>query len=301
MLTYATAADFIQMKDIGRSGLISISDSSIEKIEFYLRQATQWINRYTRREFIPWVEERVFPVPYSFYDLRVRRFPSAHLKLDQDLLEIITLTNGSKTLKESSYYTLEHNIYPKSIVVVKFPDFWGGQFGANINTRYDEAVVKIEGIWGYADYQYPREYWVDTLQVIESGGITANQTTFNVSTVDSFDNYGERGFATGNLLRIDNELMEVTAIDPTLNSVTVKRGVRGSSRSAHDANSVIKRWRVRDDIMQVCLTVAKQWREANLAAGGRIGVSDQSVGVEIGIPADALEIAKSYTRSILYG
>lgn len=301
MLTYATQNDFLDMKDAGRSGVIVIQDESRDKIDAYLRRATRYIDRYTRRQFFPWVETRNYPVPYSANDLSIRRYPSAHLKLDADLLEVLNINNGVIDLESDDYFTLEHNIYPKTIVAVKFPNYWGGLFGGTSPfKRYDEATAAITAIWGYADYGYPQDWWIDTTQsVADSGGIDDSQTTIDVANGSATDDFGATAFVAGRLIRIDNELMEVSSISS--NTLTVIRGIRGSTAVAHAESSDITRWRVSDDIQEACLKIAKVWREADIAAGGRLGVSDYSAGVEVAIPADPLAIIKSYQRSLLFG
>ena len=100
-------------------------------------------------------------------DLSIRRFPAAHLKLNQDLLEVININNGISDFDNNDYYLLEHNVYPKSIIAVKHPNYWGGTYGSYTAARkYDEAVVTVTGMWGYSDFDYPRTSWVNTDEVV---------------------------------------------------------------------------------------------------------------------------------------
>lgn len=298
MLTYATVGDFMQMKDLGKSGIVVVTNQSKVKIDAYLERATRFIDRFTRRSFFPYYETRRYPIPYAFYDLMLRRFPSAPLNLDADLLEAIVVNNGITDLSDDKYYLLDTNIYPKVEIALKFPYYWGGLTGSAIS-RYNQPVCSITGIWGFADYRYPYEFWIDTYNVIPSGGILANTTTIEVDNVDAIDSWGNEAFKKGYMIRVGNELMEVTDADTTTNEITVLRGVRGSTAVAHDEGDKITRWRVVEDIVEACLQVAKTWREADLAAGGRIGVSDASSGVELSIPSDPLNTIKMYARSIL--
>lgn len=298
MITYATSDEFMSMKDIGKTGLMVVSSTSVDKIDDYLQRATRYIERATRRYFVPRFETREYAVPYSFYDLAVRRYPQAHLTLDMDLLEVTAINSGNTSLTSSDYYLLEHNIYPKHIVALNYPNYWG-------NTtlgRYDAPVISITGFWGYADFGYPSEHWIDTTQVVEAGGIDATQTVITIVDSDTDDDLGLKAFQKGGLLRVDDELMEIILVNAPLdNQVTVRRGVRGTTAVAHDVDTVIYRWRVIDDIKEVCLQVAKTWREADVSAGGRIGVSDVSPGAELSIPEDPLSILKSYHRTLLFG
>lgn len=301
MLTYASTKTFMDMKDLNKTGLIApIPDSGKTKIKDYLGRATRYIERQTRRQFFPSVEARVYPVPYAYYDLAVRRYPSAHLKLDQDLLEVINVNNGSEDLGAQYYFTLEHNVYPKHILVVRYPKYWGGTLGG-IGTykRYDDYSITVKGLWGYADYLYPSNYWIDTQEKVAIGGINDSVNTINVVDASGLDEMGLPRFEEGYLLRIGNELMEVT--DVTGNVITVIRGIRGSEKNAHAEDATIYRWKVIEDIEEACLQIAKIWREADLSAGSRIGVSDVSVGAELGIPGDIVSILSSYKRTLLFG
>lgn len=299
MLTYASVEDFKQMKDFNKSGIVADLDTlGKAKIKSYLERATRFIDRFTRRQFYPWYETRQYPVPYAYYDLTIRRFPSAHLKLDADMLEVVNLNNGIKDIPSTDYYLLELNKYPKSIVVLRFPNFWGGLTGATVR-RYDQPIVIISALWGYADDRYPTEFWLDTLETIPVGGLDDNDTEITLTNVDGTDIWGRTRFAEGSLIKVDDELMEILGVNTTTNKITVSRGSRGSTAAAHDAGVKIYRWRVIEDIQQATLQIAKTWREADLAVGGRIGVSDMSSGVELSIPADPLNIVKMYTRSIL--
>ena len=299
MITYATLDEFKNMKDFEKTGLVTLPAAALDKIRDYLKMGTRYIERTTKRSFVPYYATKTYPVPHRFHDLAIRRFPTANLRLDEDLLEVVTMNNGVSDLVESTdYFLLENNIYPKNLVALKFPNYWGGISGINLK-RYDEPVINITGFWGFADKMYPINFWVDSLEVIGVGGITASTTTITVLNADGSDSMDELRFTENMMLRIDDELLEVTDVNTTTNVLTVLRGVRGSTAAIHAAGTQITRWRVIDDIKQVCLQVAKTWREANIAVGGRIGVSDVSAGVEIGIPADPLAIIKMYVKTIL--
>jgi hypothetical protein len=304
MLTYITKEQYKQSKDVGRAGaavLDTLPASAEQKIEEYIKRATRFIDRFTRRSFFPSIETRRYNVPYAHQNLAIRRYPSAHLKLDNDLLESLVVNNGQVDIPDDNYFLLEHNIYPKSIIAINFPYYWGGTYGAIAPyKRYDSPVISLTGIWGFADYRYPAEFWIDTDQVL-LGDIDNAVTTITLDAVDDLDSLGENAFFVGCLIRIDNEFMEVTAIDTGTNEITVRRGMRGSTKASHDEDAVITRWRVIEDIQTVCIQVAKTWMELDLNAGGRIGVSDTSVGAELGIPQDALTTIKMYQRSIIFG
>lgn len=307
MLTYATLDDFKvakQVKNIkvGTSGItaeaLALAD---DKIIDYLKRATRYINRFTRREFFPRIQTRRYPVPHKFLDLQLRRFLTAPLYLDEDLLEIIELENGAGFVltEGEDYFFNDANIYPLQAVELKFPNFWGGQYEIGILSRtFNEPIINITGIWGYHD-GYPRddEAWVNTLEVVPVGGIDDSQTTISVTDANGKDNNYVTRFVAGNMIKIDSEFLEVVEINDAGTTLTVIRGVRGSTAAAHDEGATIFKWKVVEDIVEATIQIAKTWREADTAIAGRIGVTDLSAGVEIGIPGDPLNVIKMYQRT----
>lgn len=304
-LTYAVRADFIEMKDLTKSGIVvDLSEIGRTKIDQYLLRATRFIQRYTRRDFFPWRQTRKYPVPYAFYDLAVRHFPSAHLQLDQDLLEVFALNNGEEDISSDYYFPLEANIKPHHIIAIKFPKYWGGAFGGvSPFRRVDEPIIAVDALWGYADnkggWRYPDDFWIDTRYTLEATLTDVSQTVGITDLADKFDDLGEKPFVSGRLLRIGTEYIEIIASSETTNTITVRRGARGSEAQEHIAGTPVYRWRVLEDITEACLQIAKTWREADISAGSRIGVSDVSPGAELSIPSDPLTILKSYARSML--
>lgn len=107
--------------------------------------------------------------------------------------------------------------------------------------------ITIAGIWGYhSDYA---NAWIDTLQDVPVANITSSQTSFVVSDVDAANALGlTPAISAGNLLQIDSEWLEVTATDTTTNTVTVRRGVNGSTAAAHTAGTAIYSYAVDEQI-----------------------------------------------------
>jgi len=308
MLTYATLEDFKiakQIKNItsGNSGIsqekLALADS---KIIDYLARATRHVNNTTHREFFPYREVRKFPVPHAFGDLQMRRFLFADLYLDEDLLEVIEFKNGNGDIltEGEDFFFQNTNIYPHYAVALKFPNYWGGMYNLGILSRtFDEPIIQVTGIWGYHD-KYPRknEAWVDTLDTV-TVAINDTTTSISVADADGKDGINTKRFTEGYLLKIDSEFVEITEVDTTGNTLTVLRGARGTTAAEHDAGAKIYRWRVIEDIVEATMQIAKTWREADTAAGGRLGVGEMSAGVEIGIPGDPLTIIKMYQKSFV--
>lgn len=300
-LTLATVDDFVEMKDINKTGVISVSalTSGYDKIESYLRRATRYIERMTRREFFPYYAQKSYPIPHQFTDLRMHRYPTAHIKLHDDLLEVTEFLFETTEIPNGEYYLMESNLYPKTTAVIRLPSSIGLTSIASTR-RFDEPVIHITGVWGYSDYvRYPHDAWLDTNETVPIGGLTSDATSFVASDTDSYDENFRKRFVKGRLLKINNEFIEVTDVNNTSNTVTIKRGARGSVANLHSEGDIIYSWQVTQDIVEATLQIAKTWRESDIAAGSRLGVSDYSAGVEVNIPADPARIVKSYERSVL--
>lgn len=262
-----------------------------------LQRATRFIDRYCRRAFFPEIETRRFPIPHRYIDLARRRFTAADINFDKDLLQIDTLTNGNDTvLTSDDFFLLEHNIYPKFGISLIFPNFWKVGYGGSA-FNYDYPEVTINGWWGYHE-QWSTNAWLSTYSATPTGGITAGQTAIEVVDASILDENGNKAFSPGGLLRIEDEMLSIRSVDYDTNILTTARGVQGSEAVEHLEALPITKFNVHQDITQVCLTITKLWREYGEAAGGRLGVSDVSAGVEIGIPADPLNVLKSYVRKI---
>lgn len=300
MLTYATLPEFKRFMSVNRGGQVAVSAGDAfgtednERVLAYLRRATDFISTITKREFYPWIQTRNYAAPWAYIDLSIRRLPRAHLKLDQDLLEVLEITSGDTEIESENFFLLEHNIYPKRVVVLS-AGFWSGS-----SARYDQSSIDINAIWGFHNGQYgvPNTAWIDTLEVVPLGGITSSQTSITLSDIDGKDAQYLNRIAVGNMLRIGNEFIEVVDANTSTNVITVLRGVRGSTAAAHDAGVKIYRWKVVEPIVGATYQVAKTFMEKDISAGGRTAVSDISVDVEQ-VPMDAVATIRRYTRSIL--
>lgn len=113
----------------------------------------------------------------------------------------------------------------------------------------------ITSWWGYRrNYEIA---WVasgDTVQDV--GGISASVTTITVSDVSGEDAlfYAPR-FDGGNLLRIENELVLVIATNTNLNTLSVRRGMNGTTAATHAQNTAIRIWYPEDAVQD---TVSRQ-------------------------------------------
>jgi hypothetical protein len=140
----------------------------------------------------------------------------------------------------------------------------------------------VNGVWGY-HRAYARAWLaVDTLA---AAIVTTTATTFTVVDVGGADVYGfTPRISAGNLVKIDNEIMEVIATTIATNIVTVRRGVNGTTAAAHIIAAPVSTWQTDDNIRRATA------RQAGMLYARR-GAYEQQTITDVGVityPADCL-------------
>lgn len=198
------------------------------------------------------------------------------------LLALTSVTVGTQALTVGSQVTLwqsEYGVYDTLALVSPWTNTWYS-FACCPNAP---VYVTIAGTWGYnADYA---NAWIDSGQDIPAGGITGSATSFTVTDVDGANALGlTPALSAGNLIQVDSEWMEVTATDTTTNTVTVRRGVNGSTAAAHTAGTAIYTYQVEEQVMRATA------RQAGLLYAKRGAYDNTTVQdlTAVTFPADVL-------------
>lgn len=114
------------------------------------------------------------------------------------------------------------------------------------------SSATITGVWGYhTDYAHA---WlaVDVL----TANLSDSAITFTVADVDGENGYAETPrISAGHLIQIDDEWMDVVKTNTVTNTVTVRRGVNGSTAAAHTSGAAVSVFLVEEDIRRA---VARQ-------------------------------------------
>lgn len=210
-------------------------------------------------------------------------------------------------------FPLDFNVYPRWGLRIVWPKTWGGAYSGSYNGfRYPSIFVT--GMWGFHE-TYPSG-WVDTgmtlsaalpatatsLAVNFGGGLGAGFSSgfdAGYSPVGGLDTVGEARFQAGHMLRIDDEFLAIRKVTTSNRTIDFLRGQNGTHATSHAAGAPVYRWDVPHEIRKACFAIAKMTREADVQVGGRIGVGEVSVGVELSIPKDAAEIVNFYMRAPL--
>lgn len=159
------------------------------------------------------------------------------------------------------------------------------------NGTDDPPTVVITGVWGY--HRRYAQAW-PVVEALAAAVISTTATTITVADVDGSnpDGFTPR-ISAGNLIGIDNELLEVTATNTVTNVVTVRRGMNGTTAATHLIAAPVSVWQTDDNVRRVTA------RQAGLLYARR-GAYEQQTITDVGVityPADLL----SELRGVLQG
>jgi hypothetical protein len=176
--------------------------------------ASQFITRHTHRVYVPYKDTR----EYFFNELAgngdwlyLDGIPA--LDLGEDLLVLSSVTWADTLLSASYYREYPQNEQPYSHI--KFaqanPLSWGSEFNDSVD---------VTGTWGYHDNTSQMYTQIDA-----SVTINGSATSLTVTSAALYRTY--------QYIKIEDELLQITARDTTTNALTVKRGVNGTTAAAH--------------------------------------------------------------------
>lgn len=190
-------------------GITNQNTSDDDRLLLALAAASAWTEGYTGRQFLPYRAA----IPHDV----VPGLPGA-LLLIEDLLELkaVTDADGSVPLDDITLLPADG---PASLLHLD------GVFALDGSPGGD---VVVEGVWGW--HPHPAEMWQDSGDILLDFTLSASATTVNVTDADALaaDGVSPR-FAAGMLISIEAETMRVVAVDGGANTLTVERGVRGTT------------------------------------------------------------------------
>jgi len=222
--SYVTPAEFLQWVTPLDTTADTVDDAVIANI---LEAVSRYCDGQCNRKFYPTVETQTFDVPEG-----------RSLFVDDDLSEVLSVTNGDGSTVASTYYNLyPPNQYPKDEIRLTETSnlFW-----SNSSTSY-EQVIDIDAIWAYRE-RYNLDGW-------ESGG-TLGAAISDTSTL-AFTATAGHSLAAGQVIRIDDELQVINTV--VTNTITpFKRGDNGSTAATHDNGTTVYVWQPQEDLALAC-------------------------------------------------
>jgi hypothetical protein len=215
-----TIATLYQLRQ--RLGLAASETADDARLLAALQAAAAQIERAAGRAFCP----RLAAIQHS-----VNPKYTTELLLDDDLLELTSLTNG-----DGSAISLNDAVTLPAEGPTAVLRLTGGE-----SFVWDETplrAVTVTGKWGWHDRW--SEAWRSTSDTVQNNPLSSGATTITVADADGVDAENETPrFQVGHLIRIDSEYIRVLAVNTATNVLTVQRGVAGTTAAAHTQNTAI--------------------------------------------------------------
>lgn len=264
-------------------------DSSVDDrlLRRKMVEASRLIDTFTGRRFYP---------EYATYNFDHPVESDLPLLLDRDLLSVSSMTteNGSTTITSSNYFLMAgdgHNRTPYNMVALNL---------ANDTWLYDDTkrqANQIVGIWGYHNDWSNAWGHVDDVQ---DNPLSDSDTSLTVANGDGVDERGiDPRFQIGQLIRFGAsstaEYAWITDIDDE--TLTITRGVNGSTAAEQAQNTDIYVYRPQFDISQACMFLAVHLYRRKDSIGS---LNDQPVASTSGIllsasiPREIMEVLRRY-------
>ncbi len=271
---YCTLAD-------AKSELQAESNVDDAKIMRFIKQLSRRIDQMFRSRtsvFVPVRQARnVSLSPYSINSyLRTLDLGSPMMSLSG-----IT-TNGQSLVVGSTVQSYPVGITPFNQVQLLGSAYSSWYAYAQCADAWGPQNASVSGVWGYStDYS---DAWLEVDSLTDA--MTDSALTFTVEDVDGENPLAEAPrISAGHVVQIDDEWMDVVKTNTVTNSVTVRRGVNGTTAAAHDADAVVSVFQVEEGIRriarQACLQYARQGAFNTITISG--------MGQEIRFPQDLLE------------
>lgn len=236
MIPYATL-DYIKAwlkTEIAATNTLSDDDRRLLQASRVVSRRIDGLFASLRRPlFAPWIETRNFPLDGT----RINSWQGT-FSINGYLLALTSLSvAGTVVTGVEGYPDSTMPPFP----YLRLTDCCNGWYGF-CSDCCDPQQVSISGVWGFSgDFAHA---W-SQVDVLAAAITTATATTLTVADVDGEDAYGIiPRISAGNLLKVEDEYLEVTATNPSNQTVTVIRGAHGSTAAAHVISTPVYRWDV---------------------------------------------------------
>jgi hypothetical protein len=276
---YSTLSQYkIWMSTRGLSGTPGADTSDDAVITQLIEAASRYTDNETGRKFYPAIETRLYDVPYDGDERQ--------LLLDNDLLEVLTLTNGDTTvLTTTDYFTVPRNTSPKFAIQLK--DISGYWWEADSNGS-SQGVISVFGYWGY-HREFSQRAW-------KSVGTT--NSAVNDTTTASFSCTTGHTVLIDTIVKINNEIMQVKTSGTNTIAVDM-RGDNGSTAATHLTAQTVYEWQPMIDIKNAVNMIVDNVyaSRSGQTQGGRISVTASGIVIRPEeVPAMAQRVINSYKR-----
>lgn len=266
------------------------------KLLSHIRQASRRLDLFavssTRTpEFAPYIEQRQFQVTGGRVNSINNTFDLRRwiLALDSAAINTTTITNNAALFPpyatNSPYHLLRYTAASSWYTL------------CNFSVSRSPSFVIVNGTWGYnANWPNAFIHYDD----VTTTAVTPSATSITVADADGLDPFGlAPRFSPGQLLQIEDEWLEVTAVNITTNVLTVIRAVNGSSLPVgnYDVGTNIDVYQVDENVKRVIA------RQAGLlyAREGAYQIETLDGVGSISYPQDLLSELRGVVQELQYG
>lgn len=236
------------------------------RIVTYIKAASAHIGEACNRHFVPYLAT-----------LGHEASPDGWVPLVDELLICTTVTLDDTEVSADDYQLLEP--YARPYTSIFNDDGW-------LPTLYTDAdALKVAGWWGY--HPYPDAMWTAKTTVdVSPGGMLVGATSVVVASVTDLGVF--------DYIKIESEVLLITAIDTDTRTLTVTRGERGTTAAAHAHGTSVSLFDVEMDVRHAATVYATYLYDTRDNFGGAVAVTpDGSYPVRKKLPdfvADVLGI-----------
>ncbi len=250
-IAYAT---YTEIHDALAGALQTTTVSYDQLFRQLAERASRLIDRATGRTFWPSYETRYPRAGGGSSSLRV-----------EDLVEITSIAMSGDdgvtydyALDSDDYFCIggermeyDKTPYARLEMNVNTSGAYGYWYGG-------QRSVRIVGTWCWHDDW--SNAWADAQDTTEDDPLSAAGTSLTVNDANGADLWGATPrFQAGQLLKIEDEQLLVTAVDTESNGLTVLRGRHGTTAAAHDQNTPIYVYRPPELVTQATIIQAVRW------------------------------------------
>lgn len=276
---YCTVADFKAfITPPGQTLPVAIADDLF--VEDVIVRASRRVDNLMGmgRVFYPYVKAYKADIPSG-----------RELWIDEDLLEVITFTNGDLTsIASTEYLTRPYNQTPYYMLVLKGSTTVTWELDTNGNY---EKVLTVTGIFGYRQ-DYARA-WVSAGTL----GAAMSSTSTLAFTMTAGHTLNSRG---GQIVKVDNEIMNLSGSTSTT-MTAIYRGDNGSTAATHLNGATVYLWEPQDEITALTLEVARMMYKSRFGENVESTATTTAAGVVVtprSLPVWAQEVINRYRKVV---
>lgn len=225
---------------------------------------------------------------------------SRRVLLDADLLTVTTLKTDEDgdRIYEVTWATTDYDLRPDNAAVDKRP-YWELAITPDGNYSFPRIArgVQLVGKWGWC------EELVTATTVLAAAVSSTTATAVKIGPPGT-DSIVPTEYQVGQTIVIDSEQMYITAITPGAavadTTLTVERGVNGTTAATHVISSVIKYYRYPYQVEQAALIHgAKLWTRRGAGYAERAGFMDTGqVNIREGLDWAVMDLLAPFQREV---